>query len=205
MLALVRFIDIIPALLLGVGKRPAGNISGALLSLLIVAVPQNLLAQDTDGQNSTVVYVAEYFSQWAPITAKDMLDRIPGQDNSSPSGGGGNPSSGGRGLGGGNSGGNEVLINGKRTAGKNNQTSDLLARISAGQVKEFQIIRGTSGDLDVRGSGQVVNVVLFEELASRGECAPRTRRQICSWRGGFDRRPKWKFQLPTQCECAPKL
>ena len=170
--SLSQFVDFIPALVLRVDERPAGHISGALLSLLIVAVSQNLLAQDTDGQNSTVVYPAEYFSQWAPITAKDMLDRIPGQDNSSPSGGGripsggGNPSSGGRGLGGGNSGGNEVLINGKQTAGKNNQTSDLLARISAGQIKEFQIIRGTSGDLDVRGSGQVVNVVLFEELAS---------------------------------------
>jgi len=140
---------------------------------MLVTLPHDLLAQETNGENSTVIYSAEYFSQWAPITAKDMLDRIPGQDNSSPRGGGGgipggggNPSSGGRGLGGGNSGGNEVLVNGKRTAGKNNQTSDLLARISADQVKEFQIIRGTSGDLDVRGSGQVVNVVLFEELAS---------------------------------------
>ena len=159
MLSLDQFIDFISTLVLGVDKRPVGHISGTLMSLLMVAVPQNLLDQDTDEQNSTVVYSAEYFSQWAPITAKDMLDRIPGQDNSSPSGGGrilsggGNPSSGGRGLGGGNSGGNEVLINGKRTAGKNNKTSDLLARISAGQIKEFQIIRGTSGDLDVRGSG----------------------------------------------------
>lgn len=165
MLFLARFIDLTTASLFIVAKRSAVRAFAALLPLLIVAVPQNLLAQDTDGENSTVIYPAEYFSQWAPITAKDMLDRIPGQDNSSPRGGG-NPSSGGRGLGGGNSGGNEVLVNGKRTAGKNNQTSDLLARISADQVKEFQIIRGTSGDLDVRGSGQVVNVVLFEELDS---------------------------------------
>jgi len=143
----------------------------ALLALMAVLTPQSSFAQDINGENSTVIYPADYFSQWAPITAKDMLDRIPGQDNSAPRGGGGgipggNPSSGGRGLGGGNSGGNEILVNGKRTAGKNNQTSDLLNRISADQVKEFQIIRGTSGDLDVRGSGQVVNVVLFEELAS---------------------------------------
>ncbi len=170
MIFLARIIDFIASTLSRISKRSAVHIGAALL--LAVAMPHSLLAQDTDGENSTVIYPAEYFSQWAPITAKDMLDRIPGQDNSSPRGGGGgipgggNPSSGGRGLGGGNSGGNEVLINGKRTAGKNNQTSDLLARISADQVKEFQIIRGTSGDLDVRGSGQVVNVVLFEELAS---------------------------------------
>lgn len=142
-----------------------------LVALFCIALSQTTLAQETDGENSTVIYPAEYFAQWAPITAKDMLDRIPGQDNSSPSRGGsgipgGNPTSGGRGLGGGNSGGNEILVNGKRTAGKNNQTSDLLNRISADQVQEFQIIRGTSGDLDVRGSGQVVNVVLFEELSN---------------------------------------
>lgn len=144
-----------------------------LLPLILTAAAQSVSAQDAAEAGSTVVYPADYFTQWAPITAKDMLDRIPGQDNSAPSGGGGgipggggNPSSGGRGLGGGNSGGNEVLVNGKRTAGKNNQTSDLLNRISSDQVKEFQIIRGTSGDLDVRGSGQVVNVVLYEELSS---------------------------------------
>lgn len=153
-------------------EMPAGTRAiFALLAFMVFAAPQNGLAQDINDESATVIYPADYFSQWAPITAKDMLDRIPGQDNSSPRGGGGgipggNPSSGGRGLGGGNSGGNEILVNGKRTAGKNNQTSDLLNRISADQVKEFQIIRGTSGDLDVRGSGQVVNVVLFEELAS---------------------------------------
>ena len=34
-------------------------------------------------------------------------------------------------------------------------------------MQEIQIIRGTSGDLDVRGSGQVINVVLLEALASQ--------------------------------------
>ena len=173
MLSLARIITHTSAPASKAGIRVTIFLSIVLLPLFLLAIPQGALAQNTEEDNSTVVYPADYFSQWAPITAKDMLDRIPGQDNSSPRGGGGgipggggNPSSGGRGLGGGNSGGNEVLVNGKRTAGKNNQTSDLLSRISADQVKEFQIIRGTSGDLDVRGSGQVVNVVLFEELTS---------------------------------------
>jgi hypothetical protein len=42
----------------------------------------------------------------------------------------------------------------------------VLGRINANQVDYIQIIRGTSGELDVRGSGQVINVVLFEELSS---------------------------------------
>ncbi len=131
------------------------------------------LAQDTIGDGSTVVYPANYFDEWQPITAQDMLARIPGQDTRGPGGPGGgppggfsgSPTRGGRGLGAGNSG-TDILINGKRTAGKNQSTSSLLGRIAASQVQEIQIIRGTSGELDVRGSGQVINVVLFEALSS---------------------------------------
>lgn len=131
--------------------------------------PGIAIAQDAGDEQSTVIYAADYFDQWQPITAQDMLDRIPGQGaaggpSSGPSSIPGNPTSGGRGLGGG--GGNQILINGKRIAGKNNSTSGQLDRIPANQVREFQIIRGTSGELDVRGSGQVVNVILLEELSS---------------------------------------
>ena len=146
------------------------RVSHAVLVLMIALFPVALMAQGNVGDDSTVIYPAEYFAEYAPITAQDMLDRIPGQGSSGGSfrGGpssGGNPTSGGRGLGSGD-GGVEILVDGKRTAGKNNESSGQLGRISAGQVKEIQIIRGTSGDLDVRGSGQVVNVVLFEALAS---------------------------------------
>lgn len=133
----------------------------------LIPIVSTSWAQVSQDGDSTIVYPASFFDQFVPITALDMLDRIPGQETSaSPGPGpGGNPSSGGRGLGSG-SGGNQILINGKRVAGKNNQASEQLTRITADQVKEFQIIRGTSGELDVRGSGQVVNVILFEELAS---------------------------------------
>lgn len=134
--------------------------------------PGLVSAQVSDGTDSTVVYPANYFTEYAPISAQDMLDRIPGLSGSGGGGGGppggfggGNGGSGGRGFGGG-SGGNEILINGKRTAGKSNQTRQMLGRISSSQVSEIQIIRGTSGDLDVRGSGQVINVILTEELSS---------------------------------------
>jgi hypothetical protein len=169
--------------MMGLNTRPRLFALSALVSFTLsgIIVP-GALAQDSNSDDSIVVYAAEYFSQYAPITAKDMLDRIPGQGQNSgggsgrrrsPSAGGsgfasnsgGGTSSGGRGLGAG-SGGNELLINGKRTAGKNNQTSDLLRRIAANQVREIQIIRGTSGELDVRGSSQVVNIVLYEELVA---------------------------------------
>ncbi len=148
----------------------------AFLCLLVLGYSGWSLAQDNVGEESTVVYPASYFTEFNPVTAQDMLDRIPGIGSATggnnrggpPRGfsGSGNPSTGGRGFGGGDSGGNEILINGKRTAGKNNQTSGQLARIAASQVDYIEIIRGTSGELDVRGSGQVVNVVLFEELSA---------------------------------------
>ena len=43
--------------------------------------------------------------------------------------------------------------------------SALLARITAEQVAEIRLIRGTSGDLDVRGSTQIADIILFEELS----------------------------------------
>lgn len=142
-----------------------------VLAVAVLPAPRTV-AQDTSGDGSTVIYPASYFEQWGPRTAQDMLDRIPGQGSGGgsssfrgSSSGGGNPSSGGRGLGSG-SGGTDIMIDGKRTAGKNNQAGGLLSRISADQVQEIQIIRGTSGELDVRGSDQVINIVLFEALSS---------------------------------------
>lgn len=139
-----------------------------LVAAISIAAPLFAVAQDNVGEESTVVYPASYFAEYAPVTAQDMMDRIPGLGSATGGSRGfsGRASSGGRGLGSG-SGSNQILINGKRTAGKNNQTSGLLDRITADQVIEIQIIRGTSGDLDVRGSGQVINVLLLEELDSR--------------------------------------
>ena len=145
------------------------------LFLLFLSLGPQALAQDNVGEESTVRYPAAYCTEWAPVTAQDMMDRIPGLSTGSgfsgssrgrggPPGKGGG-SSGGRGFGSG-SGGSEILINGKRTAGKNNSTDSQLGRITADQVDYIEIIRGTSGELDVRGSGQVVNVVLFESLSS---------------------------------------
>lgn len=152
-------------------------------------------AQEDVREESTARYPAAFFADWSPVTAQDMLDRIPGLDSTGgfgPPGGGsfggggggggggfgppggfsGGPpggfsggGGGGRGFGGGSRG-IEILINGKRTAGKNNSTGGQLTRITADQVNYIEIIRGTSGELDVRGSGQVVNVVLFDTFAT---------------------------------------
>ena len=131
---------------------------GMVLALAL-SLPVGLLAQDNVGNDSTVLYPASYFTEFSPVTALDMVNRIPGMDVSSNDGGGGNASRGGRGLGSGGSG-TQILIDGKRTAGKNNNTAGQLDRIMANQVEYIELIRGTGGELDVRGGTQIANIVL---------------------------------------------
>lgn len=107
-----------------------------------------------ESANSTVIYTADSFSQYNPITASDMLDRIPGI---SLRGGGPGSGRGDRGLG---TGGN-LLINGQRIAGKGNSARDQLDRITAAEVERIEIIRDTSGALNVRGASEVINVILL--------------------------------------------
>ena len=116
--------------------------------LILLTAISSVAAQDNVGEESTVVYNSDYFAQWSPVTAQDMIDRIPGltQGGSSRGGFGGSRggfsgfsgfrggSRGGRGFGNGNRG-SEILINGKRTAGKNNSTGTQLARITSDQVE----------------------------------------------------------------------
>lgn len=127
--------------------------SSLRFSALTLALLGNSLvhAQDSNSDDSTIVYEADFFEQYTPISANDMISRIPGVNLRS-----GGP--GGRGLGSGG----DLLINGKRIAGKDNSANDQLARIAADQVDRIEIIRGSSGDLDVRGASQVVNIVLKE-------------------------------------------
>ena len=124
---------------------------GALVNLAY-ATEQNpdLEAQD---ESSTVIYPASFFQPYNPVSVNDMIDRIPGVSISG--------NSGGRGLGSGG----DLLITGQRLAGKDNSPRDQLSRIAAREVERIEIIRGTSGELAVRGSGQVVNVVLQDSGA----------------------------------------
>ncbi len=124
------------------------------------AITSQTLAQSpadaATASDSTVRYDADYFAQYSPVSVNDMLNRIPGIGLAlNGNGGGGNNS---RGLGAGD----QILIDGKRVAGKENEGSSQLSRISASQVSYIEIIRGTSSELDVRSAGPVVNIVLLE-------------------------------------------
>ncbi|MEP2736948.1 MAG: TonB-dependent receptor plug domain-containing protein [Erythrobacter sp.] len=137
----------------------------SLASIAACASPGILHAQDAGSEeqiaaearqsieaNGGQAYNPEYFAQFAPRTALDMIEQVPGFQVSG-GGGGGN---GGRGLGQANQ---NVLVNGERLSSKSDSAQDQLRRIPASDVIRIEIVDGTS--LDVPGlSGQVANVIV---------------------------------------------
>ena len=125
------------------------------------------MAQDSAAEGgeeeSNVNYPAAFFSQFNPVSVDDMLSRIPGIELvlDTSRGGFANFNQQDRGLGGSA----QILIDGKRLAGKVNEAREQLARIAAEEVDYIEIIRGTSSGLDVQNVGQVVNVVLKSSAA----------------------------------------
>lgn len=138
----------------------AATVLAVLFFTLSTLISINVRAEEEglEALESTVVYPASYFAQYEPVSARDMLNRIPGVDINNNN----NNNDNRRGLGAGD---NQILINGKRIAGKENDGRDALSRIAAKQVHSIEIIRGTSGNLNVRSTGPIVNVKLKEGAA----------------------------------------
>ena len=131
----------------------------ALAGVLLLTVLANAHAQNTTEDGSTITYPASYFAAYNPLTVNDMLDRVPGINLILQQGFGSGSFDGAiRGLGSSS----QILIDGKRLAGKANEARSQLDRISADQVASIEIVRGTSSDLDVQNTGQLVNIILRE-------------------------------------------
>ena len=163
--------------------------------------------------DATVTYPASYFSQYQLLSVSDMLDRIPGinvarQGSGNQGGPGSSQGSSRRGLG---LGGDQVLINGRRITGKENEGNSQLSRIPANQVERIEIIRGTSGELDVRGATQLINIVLLDSESRSsvayevntdhlhdGELKPGAKLSLSGQNGKFDylisaeTEPRWE-------------
>lgn len=107
------------------------------------------------GAGARQVYTPADFTRYAPRTALDMIEEIPGfqvQQN----GGGGNGGGGGRGFG---QASENLLINGERISSKSSSAADQLARIPADNVIRIEVVDGAT--LDIPGlSGRVANIVI---------------------------------------------
>ncbi|MBT6329314.1 MAG: TonB-dependent receptor plug domain-containing protein, partial [Kordiimonadaceae bacterium] len=141
-------------------------ITGLLCS--VAFSPISSYSQSTSDDQSVITYEKDYFIKYEPVTLLDMLQRVPGvqaildANRGGGGGGGGGTSRGGQQERGFGSGGDQILINNKRLAGKSNNINSTLQRISASTVERVEIIRGASGDLDVQSQGLVINVIMEE-------------------------------------------
>ncbi|GJL98246.1 MAG: TonB-dependent receptor [Hyphobacterium sp.] len=138
---------------------------------LALGVPANAFAAVQDntshsGQNTNAAIVGfgtEFFSTFNPVTALDMVSRVPGYSLSS-----GDTNR--RGLA--DSFGN-LLINGRRPSNKTIPLETVLQRIAAGDVARIELIREPLPQYEMRGHARLVNVILREGAGSSGSWSAR--------------------------------
>lgn len=99
------------------------------------------------GQSEVTTFPPSFFEAYNPITAWDMISRIPGfsvdggSDVRGLSGAAGN-----------------VLINGERPPGKTD-LDDILDRLRAKDIARIDLIRGGAPGIDMQGKQMVINII----------------------------------------------
>lgn len=131
--------------------------SHRLVALMLAAAASiawspGLHAQDASASTALVdgkrQFRADFFVTYAPVTALDMVRRIPGFSIADGDGR--------RGFG--ENAGN-VLIDGDRPSTKSDDLVTILSRIPASEVDYIELTEQAGADAETQGQGQVVNVV----------------------------------------------
>lgn len=121
-------------------------------SLIALAIATPAMAQQSDERGRTV-YEAGYFQSFAPSTALDIVNRIPGFSLDT-----GNNDVRGFGQAAGN-----LVINGQRPSSKSDTLETILGRIPANRVLRVEVGTGDLFGAEYSGKAQVVNLVLTEQ------------------------------------------
>src|SRR3954451_19846919 len=131
----------------------------AALTLGTSAAAQNAAASPAGRATRTTVYEAAFFAQYAPRTALDIAQRVPGftLDLGNSQGANGNDVRGFAGTAG------NVVINGARPSTKAEKLDTTLSRIPAQRVVRVEVSPGDIYGSDYAGKSQVLNVVLSKE------------------------------------------
>ncbi len=106
------------------------------------------LAQDGSAATGKQIFRPDYFAQYGPLTALDMVARVPGFTIDEGDDRRGFADTGGN-----------ILIDGERPSTKSENIRNILARIAADQVERIDLIDSAGQFSDARGQGRVVNVV----------------------------------------------
>ncbi|MGH7025786.1 TonB-dependent receptor plug domain-containing protein [Brevundimonas sp.] len=108
--------------------------------------------QAETSQQGVLVFAPDFFAAQQPVTALDMVSRIPGFSVIDGDGSRGFQGSVGN-----------VLINGSRPASKNDTGSSVLSRILVAQVERIELVRGGAPGIDMQGFSVVANVIIREQ------------------------------------------
>lgn len=103
-------------------------------------------------QQGVLVFTPDVFTSQQPVTALDMVSRVPGFSVIDGDGSRGFQGSVGN-----------VLINGARPASKNDTGSSVLSRILVAQVERIELVRGGAPGIDMQGFSIVANVITRDQ------------------------------------------
>lgn len=115
-----------------------------------------IASQDQTSQRGVLVFTPDFFAGQQPVTALDMVSRVPGFSVIDGDGSRGFQGSVGN-----------ILINGSRPASKNDAGSDVLERILVAQVERIELVRGGAPGIDMQGFPVVVNVITRDLSSSQ--------------------------------------
>ena len=152
--------------------------AGAVALAMALCTASESQAQDSSAPDSPIpsyvsastgiaVYAPDFFGHFSPVTALDMVQRVPGFSLSD-----GDTER--RGLG--DSFGN-VLINGSRPANKSLTLETVLQRIPTGDVERIELIQEAMPQFDMRGHSRLVNVIMREGSGNSGSWQATARLQ----------------------------
>jgi hypothetical protein len=125
-----------------------------------VPSPTDKAAPAQAAQDGVQTFEVGFFKQYNPVTAADIVNRVPGFEIDD-----------GEALRGFGATAGNVLVNGERPSSKI-LISEQLKRIPADSVAKIELISGSASNVDVRGQTQLVNVVL--KKTTQGESSPGT-------------------------------
>ena len=137
--------------LTGLLRGSVSAVAAAAVFTASVAAAQDTAASSPTTASDTDTYTADFFDQYTPQNAFDMIERLPGFSF--------NRGSDARGFGG--TAGN-VLIDGSRPTSKSVGLEGLLKRIPAAQVLRIEILRGGVGAGEAAGQSVVANVIRIQ-------------------------------------------
>lgn len=144
-------------------------------------------------------YTPDYFAEFRPVTALDMIGRIPGFQFD-----GGASARGFAGTAG------NVLIDGERPPTRSDALSTVLSRIPASQVLRIDIVRAGAGGLDMQGKAVIANVIRRPDagvsgamaagltLTDQGRFQPNVSVQVQRQRDGRSMDASFRFSSGSQ-------